>query len=111
MERNAGRGHDARESEFLMDPIEHDYVLIQHLISKPGKPLTSSPNSMDLIKDMQLRFSRDRLAITMPLFFHLHPSGTSAPAGAPAPAMAVERSDLNGSPRITLAQRQRTAGA
>ena len=85
-----------------MDPLEPDYVLVQHLLSKPGKPLTSDPHSLAMIKDMQARYSRDRLAITMPLFFPLNPVGTvAAPNSPPRQPLPVERSDLNGSPRIS----------
>jgi hypothetical protein len=88
-----------------MNLIENDYVLIQDLVSRPNEPLTSAPSSLQVVKDLMVRFSRDRLNTTMPLYFHRHPIDTVHERGTwPVTTLPIDRKDLKGSPRIALSQ-------
>jgi hypothetical protein len=88
-----------------MKLIENDYVLIQDLVSRPNEPLTSAPYALQVVKDLMVRFSRDRLNTTMPLYFHRHPVDTVHEQGTwPVTTLPIDRSDLKGSPRIALSE-------
>ena len=88
-----------------MDLIENDYVLIQDLVSRPNEPLISAAHSLLVVKALMARFARDRLATTMPLYFHRHPLDAvhEQGTGPEAPAQ-IDRSDLKCSPRIALSK-------
>jgi hypothetical protein len=85
--------------------VEKEYVLIQDLHSRPGDPVRSYPQTLQVVKDMMTKITHDNMSTSIPLFFPKNPPGT-APA---VPALEQEqghplaRSDLNGSPRIALA--------
>lgn len=88
-----------------MDLIENDYVLIQDLVSRPNEPLTSASCSLQVVKELMVRFSRDRLNTTRPLYFHRHPVDAAHEQGTfPVTTSPIDRSDLKGSPRIALAK-------
>ncbi len=86
-----------------MDLIENDYVLIQELVSRPHEPLTSAAHPLHVVKGLMVRFTRDRLATAMPLYFHKHPDDAANEQGkCPEMAFPLDRRDLKGEPRIAL---------
>jgi hypothetical protein len=88
-----------------MHLIENDYVLIQDLISRPNEPLTSAAHSLQVVKDLMIRFSRDRLNSSVPLYFHRYPVDAVHGQGIwPVTTFPIDRNDLKGSPRIALSK-------
>ncbi len=91
--------------------IEKEYVLIQDLHSRPGDPVRSYPQTLQVVKDMMTKFAKDKMATSTPLYFPKNPPGTQSALpdrdrgerGHP-----LSRAELNGSPRIALADPPRS---
>jgi hypothetical protein len=90
--------------------VEKEYVLIQDLHSRPGDPVRSYPQTLQVVKDMMTKFAKDKMSTSMPLFFPKNPAGTPSAllASGQDQGHPLERADLNGSPRIALADPPRS---
>ena len=71
---------------------------------------TTVTQTLQVVKDMLTKFTQDKMSTSIPLFFPKNPPG-SPPAGAVLEqdqGHPLARADLNGSPRIALADPPRS---